>query len=214
MQTIPRRRRNSGPRRRRRSSRARRGVGKPETFNVLGFAFIRGRSPTGKFLIHRKSRRDRVQAKLREIKEALRRRMDQSVPEQGKRLGQVVRGFFNDRAAPTNSRALAACRRRVTDLRRRTLRRRSQMDHTIWARTTRLENDRLPKPAILHPCPSVRFAVKNPRWEPDARIGPVRIGARGARQCASLPRSGTPVHRQRARLETKRGRFWPSPVFA
>jgi hypothetical protein len=115
------------------------------------------------------------QAKLRQIKEALRRRMHQPIPELRKWLGQVVRGFFNDHAAPTNSRALAAFRHHVMDRWRRTLGRRSQKDHTIWARMIRLENDWLPKP-------NVRFAVKHPSREPDARIGPVRIRAGGARQ--------------------------------
>jgi hypothetical protein len=142
-----------------------------------------GKSLTGKFLIHRKSRRDRVQAKLLEIKEALRRRMHQSIPEQGKWLRQVVRGFFNYHAVPTNSCALAAFRYHVADLWRRTLRQRSQKDNTTWARMTRLANDWLPKPTILHPWPSARFTVKHPRWEPDARIGPVRICAGGAQQC-------------------------------
>ena len=39
---------------------------------VLGFTFISGKSRTGKFLIHGKSRRDRVRAKLKEVKEELR----------------------------------------------------------------------------------------------------------------------------------------------
>lgn len=63
--------------------RERRGLGKPETFNFLGFTFICGRSRRGGFLIKRKSRRDRVRAKLGEIKEELRRRMHQTLPEQG-----------------------------------------------------------------------------------------------------------------------------------
>ena len=185
MQTIQRRRRNSGPRRRRRSSRARRGVGKPETFNVLGFAFIRGRSPTGQFLIHRKSLRDRVQAKLREIKEALRRRMDQSVPEQGKRLGQVVRGFFNDRAAPTNSRALAAFRHHVMDRWRGALERRSQVAHTIRARMTRLENDWLPKPSFTRKAQrSLRRQTPQPGTGCPNWAGP---DPRGGRSAMSVP---------------------------
>ena len=36
---------------------------------------------------------------------------------------------------------------------------------------------------------AVRFAVKYPRWEPDALVGPVRFCAGGAQQWASLPRS-------------------------
>src|SRR5207237_3494263 len=49
--------------------RAQRGLGKPETFQFLGFVFISGRSRKGKFLVNRKSRRDRMRAKLKEIKE-------------------------------------------------------------------------------------------------------------------------------------------------
>src|SRR5499433_2205750 len=44
--------------------RARRGIGKPETFNFLGFSFICGKSRRGKFLLKRKSRRDWMRAKL------------------------------------------------------------------------------------------------------------------------------------------------------
>ena len=145
------------------ANRKRRGLGKPETFNFLGFAFISGKSRSGKFLIHRKSRSDRVWATLIEIKEELRRRMHQSIPVQGKWLGQVVRGWFNYHAVPTNSPALSAFRFHVTDLWRRTLRRRSDKDRTTWARMSRLETDFLPQPAILHPWPNARFAVTHPR---------------------------------------------------
>ena len=75
-------------------NRKRRGLGKPETFDFLGFTFICGKSRRGKFLIKRKSRRDRMRAKLRAIKQELRRRMHQSIPEQGKWLKQVVNGYF------------------------------------------------------------------------------------------------------------------------
>jgi hypothetical protein len=49
--------------------RTQRGLGKPETFKFLGFVFICGRTRKGKFQLKRKSRRDRMQAKLSEIKE-------------------------------------------------------------------------------------------------------------------------------------------------
>ena len=74
--------------------RARRGLGKPETFKFLGFTHICGQSRRGKFLLKRRTRRDRMRAKLTEIKEELRRRMHQPIPEQGQWLAQVVRGFF------------------------------------------------------------------------------------------------------------------------
>ena len=44
------------------------GLGKPETFDFLGFTFICGKSRRGRFLVKRKTRRDRMQAKLKEIK--------------------------------------------------------------------------------------------------------------------------------------------------
>ena len=55
--------------------RARAGLGKPETFKFLGFVFICGKSRRGKFLVHRKSRRDRMRVKLAEVKKELRKRM-------------------------------------------------------------------------------------------------------------------------------------------
>jgi hypothetical protein len=148
--------------------RAQRGLGKPETFTFLGFTFICGKSRRGSFVLTRRTRRDRMQAKLKEVKEELRRRMHQPIPDQGRWLRQVVVGFFAYHAVPTNSRALAAFRHHVTDLWRRTLRRRSQKDRTTWARIIRLADDFLPPPRILHPWPRDRFAVKHPRWEPSA----------------------------------------------
>jgi hypothetical protein len=160
--------------------RERRGLGKPDTFTFLGFTFICGRSRQGKFQLKRKSRRDRMRAKLNELKTELRRRMHQPIPEQGRWLGQVVTGFFAYHAVPTNDRALQTFRSNVKDLWRRTLRRRSQKDRMTWQRIRQLADDFLPKPRILHPWPRQRFAVKHPRWEPYAGIPHVRICAGGA----------------------------------
>ena len=139
--------------------RAQRGLGKPETFKFLGFIFICGRTRKGKFQLRRKSRRDRMRAKLSEIKRELRRRMHQPIPEQGRWLAQVIRGYYAYHAVPTNYPALSAIRDHVTRLWLRTLRRRSQKDKFPWERIKKLANDFLPKPKILHPWPSIRFAV-------------------------------------------------------
>ena len=129
-------------------NRKRRGLGKPETFTFLGFVFICSKTRRGKFQIKRKSRRDRMRVKLQAIKQELRRRMHQSIPEQGRWLKQVVTGYFNYHAVPTNGPTLTAFRFHVTNLWRRTLRRRSQKDWTTKERTARLANDWLPKPRI------------------------------------------------------------------
>ena len=161
-------------------TRAQHGLGKPESFNFLGFTFICGKSRQGRFQLKRKTQRDRMRTKLREVKEELRRRMHQPIPEQGRWLRQVITGFFAYHAVPTNSAALSAFRYHVTYLWRRSLRRRSQKDGSTWRRVTRLADDWLPKPRILHPWPQQRFAVRYPRWEPYAGVPHVRICAGGA----------------------------------
>src|ERR1022692_529570 len=108
------------------NNRKQRGLGKPETFNFLGMSFICGKSRGGKFLLKRRTRRDRMQAKIKEVAGELRRRMHQSIPEQGKWLKQVITGFFNYHAVPTNWDALGAFRAEITERWRRTLSRRTK----------------------------------------------------------------------------------------
>jgi len=139
------------------------GLGKPETFNFLGFTFICGRSRAGKFLVKRKSRRDRMRARLKDIKEELRRRRHQPIPEQGKWLAQVVRGYFAYHAVPTNSASIRAFRHYVVDLWRRSLSRRSQRGRVTWQRIKQIADDLLPRARILHPWPQQRFAVRYSR---------------------------------------------------
>lgn len=163
------------------ADRAARGAGKPETFDFLGFTHICGRSRRGGFLLLRHTRRKRMKAKLREIKEELRRRRHQSIPQQGEWLRQVVSGFYASFAVPTNGRTLSALRYHVGGLWLKALRRRSQKDKTTWAKLVRLVEKWLPQPRTSHPWPAQRFRVKHPRWEPDALIGHVRFCAGGAR---------------------------------
>jgi RNA-directed DNA polymerase len=162
------------------TSRRARGLGKPATFNFLGFTHICAQNRRGGFLLKRKTRRDRMRDRLRKIKEGLRRRMHEPLDEQGRWLRQVMTGFFAYHAVPTNSGALLSLRHHVADLWWRVLRRRSERDRTAWRRMGAIVDHWLPKPRILHPWPNQRFAVKHPRWEPDARIGLVRICAGGA----------------------------------
>jgi group II intron reverse transcriptase/maturase len=139
-----------------------RGLAKPETFTFLGFVLICGKSRRGDFQLRRKSRRDRMRTKLR-IKEGLRQRMHRPLPETGKWLGQIVAGYFAYHAVPTNIAAIAAFRYHVTILWHRRLCRRSQKARLVWTQMVKLADAFLPKPRILHPWPSVRFAVRHPR---------------------------------------------------
>jgi group II intron reverse transcriptase/maturase len=141
----------------------RRGGSKPETFKFLGFVLICDTTRRGSFRVRRKSRSDRMRAKLREIKEALRRRRHRPIPETGRWLAQVVGGYFAYHAVPTNGAALSTFHHRVCKLWHRQLCRRSQRAIVPWSRMTKLTDEYLPKPRILHPWPSVRFAVKHLR---------------------------------------------------
>jgi RNA-directed DNA polymerase len=161
--------------------RTRRGVGRPETFSFLGFTHISGKKRNGRFLLIRKSRPDRMRITLQAIKDQLRKRRHQSIPEQGRWLGQVVRGYFAYHAVPTNVSAIATFRNTVTRYWLKTLRRRSQKDRTSWEKMAHLEQQWLPPVRILHPWPEQRFHVTHSRREPSAGIPLARICAGGTR---------------------------------
>lgn len=149
--------------------RAKQGLGKPDAFNFLGFTHICGQAREGDYYrLTRKSRRDRMREKLREVKEELRKRWHLSIPEQGKWLNQVVRGYYAYHAVPTNYGSLKAFQSHVIQLWLRALRRRSQRDRTTWKRMYQIAKEWLPKPRISHPWPEQRYAAKYPQWEPGA----------------------------------------------
>jgi len=143
--------------------RARRGLGKPETFTFLGFRHICGKTRSGRFLLHRQTRRDRMQITLRSIKEKLKRRMHEPIAEQGRWLRAVVRGYFAYHAVPTNSKAMSAFRHDVTRLWRHVLSRRSQVGYVTWRKMFIITRLWLPPARVLHPWPHDRFAVSHLR---------------------------------------------------
>jgi len=115
-----------------------RGLAKPETFTFLGFVLVCGKSRRGDFQIRRKSRRDRMRTKLREIKEALRQRMHRPIPEPGKWLAHIVAGYSAYHAVPTNRAAIAAFHYHVVNLWHRQLCRRSQRARLVWTQMAKL----------------------------------------------------------------------------
>ena len=115
-------------------NRKRRGEGKPETFDFLGFRHISGKNRLGRFTVRRTTIRKRMRAKLGNLKQELRQRMHDPVPETGGWLKSVVQGYFNYYAVPGNLDSLAIFRKRVRALWWHTLRRRSQQRHMSWTR--------------------------------------------------------------------------------
>jgi len=141
-------------------NRKRRGEGKPETFNFLGFTHIcvKKRS-NGMYTVLRQTMRKRLQAKLNAVKTELQRRMHQPIPEQGNWLQAVVRGHNRYYGVPMNTPALAIFRFRVGWLWHRALSRRSQNGRVHWDRMRRLINRWLPLPTVCHPYPLRRMGV-------------------------------------------------------
>ncbi len=139
--------------------RRRRGEGKPETFDFLGFTHICVRTRSGAFTVMRQTVRKRLQAKLSEVKTALRRRMHDSVPEVGRWLSAVVGGHIRYYGVPMNSAALRLFRFQVGHLWYRALCRRSQNGRVLWDRMLRLIDRWLPPARICHPYPLRRFGV-------------------------------------------------------
>jgi RNA-directed DNA polymerase len=88
--------------------RAARGEGKPETFDFLGFTHICAKSRNGRFWLKRITISKRMRAKLKAVKDQLKRRMHQPIPEQGRWLAAVVRGHMAYYAVPGNYQAVAA----------------------------------------------------------------------------------------------------------
>jgi RNA-directed DNA polymerase len=144
-------------------NRERRGEGKPETFDFLGFKHISGKNRLGRFMVRRTTIRKRMRAKLRQIKQQLRERMHDPVPQTGQWLQSIVQGYFNYYAVPGNLKSLGVFRDRVLALWWRTIRRRSHKHRINWTRLLKLALRWLPQPRALHPFPDARFAATHPR---------------------------------------------------
>jgi RNA-directed DNA polymerase len=140
--------------------RRRRGAGKPETFDFLGFTHICATNRAGRFWIKRITIAKRVRAKLAEVKAGLKRRWHLPIPVQGQWLASVLRGHYAYYAVPGNSDAVNGFRFQVIGLWRKRLRRRSQRARLNWSRMKRIANRCLPRPRVMHPFPEVRFAAR------------------------------------------------------
>ncbi len=142
------------------ANRQKRGAGKPETFDFLGFTHICAKMRDGRFWVRRITVSKRMRAKLAEVKDQLRQRRHQPVPEQGRWLGSVVRGHCAYYAVPGNRKAVASFRTQVTKLWHEALERRSQRTRISWVRMDRLATRWLPPARVVHPFPDVRFSVR------------------------------------------------------
>ena len=140
-------------------NRKRRGEGKPETFDFMGFTHCCSKTRKGRFKLLRLTVKKRIRATLKAIREKLRGMMHDPVPAVGKWLGRVVQGYFNYFAVPGNAHRLCGFRHEVCRAWRRTLQRRSQRHKQSWERFGKLEKRYIPPCRIIHPYPEERFCA-------------------------------------------------------
>jgi RNA-directed DNA polymerase len=144
--------------------RSRRGDGPPETFDFLGFTHICGATRKGGFTIKRISAIKKLAAKLKELKDELRKKMHVELAAVGSWLSQVFRGWCQYHAIPGNYDRLRQFRTALQELWYRVLRRRSQRARNMtWPKFSQLSRRWLPTPKILHDYPNVRFNRLHPR---------------------------------------------------
>jgi RNA-directed DNA polymerase len=140
--------------------RRKRGLGKPETFGFLGFTHICGKGGSGQFWLRRITIAKRMRAKLKAVKDELRRRQHQPIRVQGQWLRSVVQGHMNYYSVPGNTGAVSGFCYQVIRHWYKTLRRRSQRTRVTGERMSRIVSRWLPKVRVMHPYPEVRLAAK------------------------------------------------------
>ncbi len=143
-------------------NRRKRGEGKPETFDFLGFTHSCDKTRKGKFIVLRQTKKKRMLRKLKEVKTKLRQRLHDPIAEVGKYLRSVVLGHFRYYGVPRNGPALTTFRHTIVrmwwrSVQRRTQRHRSKrkLRRRFWRQVKRF----LPCARILHPYPEQRLRV-------------------------------------------------------
>jgi RNA-directed DNA polymerase len=144
-------------------NRKRRGEGRPETFDFLGFTHKCARTRKhGAFALHRHTIAKRLRATLAVIKLKLRKRMHRPLGETARWLRRVVQGWLNYHAVPSNSDRIGRFVDEVSRLWLQVIRKRSQRGRHrwTWQRMQRLSRRHLPRPRIIHPYPDQRFRAR------------------------------------------------------
>jgi RNA-directed DNA polymerase len=139
-------------------NRERRGQGRPQTFNFLGFTHACDKTRTGRFLVLRRTMAVRMRAKLRAIKQELRKRLHEPAVKVGQWLRSVLSGHYRYFGVPRNTESLSRFRLAIFWMWRRSLGRRSQKGRLNLDRYDPLVVRWLPLPCVCHPYPEQRLA--------------------------------------------------------
>ncbi|ACV68358.1 RNA-directed DNA polymerase (Reverse transcriptase) [Desulfohalobium retbaense DSM 5692] len=145
-------------------SRRKRGQGKPETFDFLGFTHMCGITRIRKrFLVRRKTVKKRLRAALKRVKTILRSRMHDPINDVGEWLQRVLLGYYRYHAVPGNLDAMRAFRDDLVRYWYKVLRRRGQKRRINWRGYGPIVKRWISRPRVMHPYPNERFYAKYPR---------------------------------------------------
>lgn len=111
-------------------------------------------------MVKRKTIGKQLAAKLKDIRQQLRRRMHEPIGNTAEWLKAVVRGYFQYHAIPGNEQRLRSFCNDILRMWLCLLRRRSQRSDWSWERFLQRLAVLLPEVAVLHPYPDVRFIAK------------------------------------------------------
>jgi group II intron reverse transcriptase/maturase len=136
-----------------------RGEGKPESFDFLGFTHCNGRDTRGCYQVKRLTIKTRMRKTLTAVRERLMTRRHEPIPEVGRWLRSMIRGYYNYHAVPSNLKRLDGFRTEVCRAWRHALLRRSQRHRLNWMRFNRLTRRYIPTCKLVHPLPPFRFRV-------------------------------------------------------
>jgi len=125
---------------------------RPGTFDLLGFTHYWGLSRKGKWVVRRKTARDRLSRALKRVAQWCRLHRHHPIEEQQQTLAQKLRGHFGYYGITGNFEALKHFREQVVRVWRKWLGRRSQRACMTWDRMRQLlERNPLPRARILRP---------------------------------------------------------------
>jgi RNA-directed DNA polymerase len=121
----------------------------PGTFDLLGFTHYWGKARSGKWIVKRRTAKDRFRRALKRVGDWCREHRHDEVRKQQQGLGQKLRGHFGYFGITGNSDAISRFLHEVTGLWRKWLERRSQRGQMTWERMYRLlKRYPLPSPRI------------------------------------------------------------------
>jgi group II intron reverse transcriptase/maturase len=113
--------------------RHKRGLGKPETFDFLGFTHYCSKSQTGKFRVKRKTVRKKLHTKLSEFNIWLKKNRHKRLKDLFAIVNSKLNGHYNYYGITDNSASIASFHHYVTKLIFKWLNRRSQKKSYTWS---------------------------------------------------------------------------------